>query len=186
MSSTAIDRLLATVRNRLAKSGYADRYKTESAFEADVWARLLKLIPRGAQATCCLTSHKKLPGRSHAAWTAFCREERGPDVNALGSKNRLDIVVKHPRQGSLGIEVKCLGRRGHARKLTQGLGQAMLALAHRDRTLLLIHCGTVPIEERKRLRGIADAICQGARVSIVVVPDVEPRTLATVGRLTSR
>jgi len=42
-------------------------------------------------------------------------------VNVLGSKNRLGIVVKHPKQGSIGIEVKCLGQRGHARKLTQGL-----------------------------------------------------------------
>jgi hypothetical protein len=103
------------------KPGRADAYKSESAFEADVWTRLLKLIP----VTCCLTSHKKLQGRSLEAWTAFCDEERGPDVSALGSKNRLDIVVKHPEQGSIGIEVKCLGKHGHARKLTQALGQAM-------------------------------------------------------------
>ena len=172
MGHAAVDDLYAALRSRLAEPGYARKYESESAFEADVWGRLLEFISEGGQATdgCCLTSHTKLEGRSDAAWRAFCREERGPDVKVLGSNNRLDIVVKHPVEGSIGIEVKCLGNGGHAGKLTQGLGQAMLALAHRDRTLLVIHCGAVESEDREWLRTIADEICQGTRVSIIVVP----------------
>ena len=48
----------------------------------------------------------------------------------LGSKNRLDIVVKHPEgQGSIGLEVKCLGESGHCGKFTQGLKWAHLDVA---------------------------------------------------------
>ena len=119
----------------------------------------------------CLTSHTAgHKGRSDIAWKAFCREERGPDVKVLGSNNRLDIIVKHPMGGSIGIEVKCLGNGGHTAKLTQGIGQATLALAHRDRTLLVIHCGTVESGEREHLREVAKKICEGTRMSIVVVP----------------
>ncbi len=125
--------------------GYRDTYDDESAFEVDVWTRLvafMELEAEGGAANLCLTSHTSLAGRSAAVWLEFCSEERGPDVSVLGSRNRLDIVVKHPNkdQGSIGVEVKCLGNTGHAAKLTQGIGQAMLALAHRDRTLLVVHC----------------------------------------------
>jgi hypothetical protein len=91
-------------------------------------------------------------------------------VHVLGSNNRLDIVLKHPECGSIGIEVKCLGATGHAGKLTQGLGQAVLGLAHRDRTVLAIHCGTVSADERERLRKVVNEICEGTRTAVVVVP----------------
>ena len=93
-------------------------------------------------------------------------------MNVLGSKNRLDIVVKHQTRGSIGIEVKCLGRAGHTGRLTQGLGQAMLALQNRDRTLLMIHCGTpgVSPEDRRHLQRVANNICRETKTAILVVP----------------
>ena len=173
MAYATVDSLNVALGKRLAESGYSKAYQSESAFEADVWDRLVSFLSQVGQdvATSCLTSHtQRRKGRSDAAWKAFCREECGPDVNVLGSNNRLDIVVKHPVQGSIGIEVKCLGNGGHAAKLTQGIGQAMLALAHRDRTVLIIHCGAVQAEQREYLRTIAEKICRGSRISIIVVP----------------
>lgn len=160
-----LDDLNLAVRKRLAKPGYDSTYPSEAAFEADVWRRLVTLFRRDAGAWC-LTSHKEHVGRSLAAWKAFCSKECGPDVSVLGSKNRLDIVVEHP-VGSIGIEVKYLA---NARKLTQGLGQAMLALACRDRTLLVIHCGTAGSEDRQRLRKVADKISKESPLSIIVAP----------------
>jgi hypothetical protein len=169
MSHVTVDDLYTALRKLLAAPGYAKTYGSEPEFEAAVWGRLIKLFGQNTGA-CCLTSHQEHGERSAEAWKAFCCEDSGPDVNVLGSKNRLDIVVKHSVQGSIGIEVKCLGNGGHVGKLTQGLGQAMLALAHRDRTLLLIHCGTVKTEDREKLRKIANEICRGTRISIIVVP----------------
>lgn len=173
MPYATIEDLNVALVKRLAESGYSKTYESESAFEAAVWDRLVKLMSEVVQDTAafCLTSHtKERNGRSDAAWKAFCCEDRGPDVNVLGSNSRLDIVVKHPAQGSIGIEVKCLGNIGHAAKLTQGIGQAMLALAHRDRTVLIIHCGTVGAKDREHLRTVAEKICRGSKTSIVVVP----------------
>ena len=154
---------------RLAEPGYSKTYKNEPAFEAQVWDRVVKLMSEAGMKpdTSCLTSHTKNEGRSAEAWKNFCAEESGPDVRALGSKNRLDIVVKHPYGGTIGIEVKCLGGSRHAAKLTQGLGQAVLGLAHRDYSVLIIHCGDVKIEA---LQTIAKKICSGSGASIVVVP----------------
>jgi hypothetical protein len=39
------------------------------------------------------------------------------------------VSGEHQSRGSIGIEVKCLGSDGHTGKLTQGLGQAMLAIS---------------------------------------------------------
>jgi hypothetical protein len=164
-----VDDLYETLTKRLGAPGYDPRYDNESDFEAHVWDRVTKLIGQDA-GTLCLTSHRERPGRSAAAWTTFCNATPGPDVTVLRGRNRLDIVVKHPRQGSIGIEVKWLGKTGHTGKLTQGLGQAMLALEHRDRTLLIIHCGEVSSKERRHLRRIANNICLGTRTAIVVVP----------------
>jgi hypothetical protein len=158
------------LRERLSAPGYDSVYENESAFEAEVWKRVRDLIGQEGAGELCLTSHTERQGRSAAAFRAFSKESRGPDVRVLGSNNRLDIVVKHPTQGSIGIEVKCLGRTGHTGKLTQGLGQAMLALEHRDRTLLMIHCGAFAPEERHHLQQVADNICRGTRTAIVVVP----------------
>jgi hypothetical protein len=169
---SSIDELWVTLRKRLEESDYLRKYATEMAFEADVWARVVEVATEMGLNTksACLTSHTTLPGRSFADWKEFRSQEHGPDVNVLGSNNRLDIVVRHPEYGSIGIEVKCLGANGHAAKLTQGVGQTVLALAHRDRTLLIIHCGTVSTEERQGLREISDKMCNGMRTAVVVVP----------------
>jgi hypothetical protein len=173
MTYSTVDDLYVALAKHLAEAGYSDKYQNESLFEADVWARMVDFMSQIEQdtATRCLTSHTQRKGRSNVAWKDFCHEDCGPDVKALGSNNRLDIVVKHQIQGSIGIEVKCLGKNsGHAAKLTQGIGQAMLALAHRDRTILMIHCGTVEVREREHLRTIAEKICRGSKTSIIVVP----------------
>jgi hypothetical protein len=167
-----IEELWLLLRRRLAEPGYANLYTTEEAFEADVWKRVVSLATQlGLNVSeSCLTSHAEHADRSAAAWKKFCQEETGPDVSVLGSNNRLDIVLKHADYGSIGIEIKCLGASGHAGKLTQGLGQALLGLAHRDRTLLVIHCGTVDLYERQRLRDIGIKICNGLKTAVVVVP----------------
>jgi hypothetical protein len=169
----SVDDLYVALVQRLTKPGYSGTYTDEASFEADVWDRVFSAVSQIVQnpGTLCLTSHTaKHKGRSGTAWKAFCREERGPDVKVLGSNNRLDVVVKHPSRGSIGIEVKCLGKSGHTAKLTQGIGQAMLALVHRDRTILMIHCGAVGAREREHLRKIAEKICRGSKTSIIVVP----------------
>jgi hypothetical protein len=168
---SSIDELWVTLRKRLSESDYLRTYATEMAFEAHVWERVVGVATEMGLDTgsACLTSHATLPGRSIAAWKEFCSPNVGPDVNVLGSNNRLDIVFRY-RKWSVGIEVKCLGADRHAAKLTQGVGQAVLALAHRDRTLLIIHCGTVSTEERQRLREISEKMCNGMRTAVVVVP----------------
>ncbi len=163
---------MTLLRERLAEPGYAGAYATESAFEAEAWKRVVSLASElGLDVSnACLTSHAEHAGRSAVAWKAFCEEDAGPDVNVLGSNNRLDIVLRHPEYGSIGIEVKCLGANGHTGKLTQGLGQAVLGLAHRDRTLLVIHCGSVDTDERDRLREVGVRICKRLNTSLIVVP----------------
>jgi hypothetical protein len=167
-----IDYLWMMLTERLAAPGYAVAYATESEFEAEVWTRVINLATEiGLNVDkACLTSHVKRAHRSAVAWMEFCVEATGPDVTFFGSNNRLDIVFRHQVYGSIGIEVKCLGASGHAGKLTQGLGQAVLALAHRNRTLLVIHCGTVSTDERERLRTIGAKISGGTRMAMVVVP----------------
>ncbi len=173
MRYRSVDDLYATLAKHLAEPGYSETYMNEATFEAHVWDRVITFMSEVVKdiGASCLTSHTtERKGRSGVAWKAFCREDRGPDVKVLSSHSRLDIVIKHPVEGSIGIEVKCLGNSRHAAKLTQGIGQTMLALAHRDRTLLMIHCGTIEANERNRLRTVADEICRGTRMSIVVVP----------------
>jgi hypothetical protein len=164
--------LFEAVRHEIGRPGYPQKCKNEQAFERVVWKRLRRLIENADwdPAKLCLTSHTWAEDRSASEWRAFCREDRGADVNVLGSRNRLDIVVKHPDRGSIGVEVKSLGKSGHARKLTQGVGQAILALAHRNHTLLAIHCGSVRPAERDQLRDIAASISMPPRMAIVVVP----------------
>ena len=164
-----VDDLYTAIVSRLAEPYYREHYSSESDFEAEVWSRLTAMLGHDAE-RLCLTSHRERAGRSTVEWEKFCNETPGPDVTVLGSNNRLDIVVKHRNRGSIGIEVKCLGGAGHTGKLTQGLGQAMLALANRDRTLLVIHCGTVSLQERRHLREIAERACVGTRTGILVVP----------------
>lgn len=167
-----IDELWLLLRERLAESQYTDTYDAEPAFELEVWNRIVTLaVDLGIDVNnACLTSHAIHDDRSDDAWQLFCKERRGPDVNVLESYNRLDIVLRHPELGSIGIEVKCLSAKGHAAKLTQGLGQALLGLENRDRTILVIHCGTVDVNERERLRQVGSRICAGLRTGLVVVP----------------
>jgi hypothetical protein len=167
-----IDGLWLLLRTRLAESPYEDTYDTETTLEAEVWRRIVDVaVQLGLDVgRACLTSHAIHENRSEEAWQSFCRAPRGPDVKVFGSSNRLDIVFRHTQLGSIGIEVKCLGASGHAAKLTQGLGQALLGAENRDRTILVIHCGTVDANERERLRQIVDRICAGSRISVVVVP----------------
>jgi hypothetical protein len=91
-------------------------------------------------------------------------------VDVLDSNNRLDIVLRHPTYGSVGIEVKWLGKSGHCAKLTQGLGQVLLGLAIRDRTILVIHCGEKSEDTREQLRAVGKEICNGLKTSLIVVP----------------
>ncbi|HOD29677.1 MAG TPA: hypothetical protein PKH03_10735 [Syntrophales bacterium] len=164
----SIDDLWESLRKRLAEAEYQQEYTTEDDFENDVWLSVVSLAnDMGFDVgTTCLTSHTKRPGRSSAAWRSFCEQEHGPDVDVLDAKNRLDIVFKYEKW-SIGIEVKCLGTNGHTAKLTQGIGQATLALAHRDRTLLIIHCGTVSNIERKRLRKVCKRMCDGMKTAVI-------------------
>jgi hypothetical protein len=173
MRYATVNDLYGALSKHLAARGYSKTYANEAAFEADVWDRVIAFMADVVKdtGTLCLTSHTaKHRGRSDAAWELFRREARGPDVKVLDSNNRLDIVVKHPVEGSIGIEVKCLGHSGHTGKLTQGIGQTMLGLAHRDRTLLMIHCGTVETKDRDQLQAVAHEITRGTRMSILVVP----------------
>ena len=172
INPASIDALWMMLRERPADPRYPGTYSTEFAFEDEVWKRVVKLATEiGLDvSTACLTSHAERSNRSATAWKKFCAEDLGPDVNVLGSNNRLDIVLRHQKYGSIGIEVKCLGVSGHAGKLTQGLGQALLGLSHRDRTLLVIHCGTVNADERARLRTVVNNICDGTKTAVIVVP----------------
>jgi hypothetical protein len=167
-----IDELWLLLRERLGQPGYQAHYDTEAEFEVDLWKRVTTLVRELGWnvETTCLTSHTLHSGRSASAWNQFLVEEAGPDVEVLGSKNRLDIVLRHPSYGSIGIEVKCLGSRGHAAKLTQSVGQAVLSLFHRDRTVVAIHCGTVATEARDTLRRIGERMCRDTRTALVVVP----------------
>jgi hypothetical protein len=177
MKYATVADLFEAVRDALARSKCPERCANERAFEEAVWRCVRELVCNGGgdPASVCLTSHTWAEGRSEQAWRDFCAHARGADVEVLDSRNRLDIVLRHPTGGTIGIEVKCLGQKGHAAKLTQGIGQAMLALAHRDHTLLVIHCGTVGREQTERPRGIASTIAAPPRMEIVVLPHAESR-----------
>ena len=167
-----IDEVWKLLQDSLGRPGYHDQYATEADFEAAVWPRVVGLATEFGWdvRSTCLTSHTLHSERSADAWNEFLREEAGPDVAVLDSKNRLDIVLRHPDYGSIGIELKCLGPRGHAAKLTQSVGQAVLALFHRDRTVVAIHGGTVKPEARRRLGNVVERTCRGTRIAVVVVP----------------
>jgi hypothetical protein len=167
-----VDELWSMLRDRTGRPGYKANYGTEADFEADVWKRVIGLArDLGLDVErSCLTSHAIHRERSASAWREFLREPAGPDVKALGSHNRLDVVLRHPSHGSIGIEVKCLGPTGHAGKLTQALGQALLGLWHRDRVIVIIHSGTVSADTRSQLRNIGTKVCNGTKMALVVVP----------------
>ena len=163
-----IDAVLNRVLVRLAEPGYEATYRDETAFEIAAWSRIVSLARE--LGFDCLTSHTIHSDRSIEKWHEFCQAPDGPDVRVLGANNRLDVVLRRDGVGSIGIEIKCLGKMGHTGKLTQGLGQAVLGLGNRDRTVLLIHCGAVDEGERQKLRELAIKICAGAPIRLVVVP----------------
>lgn len=169
---TDVDELWRRLEMAISQETYRAQYDDEAAFEADVWRAVTKLAREFGWdvKTTCLTSHTWHAERSATAWSQFMSELAGPDVTVLGSRNRLDIVLRHPGLGSIGVELKCLGAKGHTAKLTQSIGQAMLALAQRDRAVVALHCGSVQPDERARLREVGAKMCQGTRLALVVVP----------------
>jgi hypothetical protein len=168
MEPGSIDDVLDRLVHRLAEPGYRKRYPDETEFEIDVWPRVVSLVEETGFE--CLTSHTVHSDRSVEKWKLFCEEQPGPDVTALGTKNRVDIVLRNRTIGSIGIEIKCLGATGHAGKLTQGLGQVVLGLANRDRTVLVIHCGAATELQRTELRDVGNRICASSRIRLVVLP----------------
>lgn len=170
-----IDSLNAALVSALNRKGYEERYPSEIAFEQDVWKRVRAVIVGEVGETAadelCLTSHTAITPRSQTAWDRFMKEPTGPDVDVLDSDNRLDIVVKHPRNThqTIGIEIKLLGKSDNAIKLTQGIGQAILALANRSRTILVIHGGEAGREQCRQLQGVVERICSEPHLSIIVV-----------------
>lgn len=156
-------------------------YRSEDHFEADVWRVLWRWANRrwpDKAADILLTSHtsrERAPWtRSAERWEKFLRQRLGPDVRALGSNNRVDIVVRPPGGDSIGIEVEWFSRATHAKKrsasvLAHGLGQAALALAHRDLTILVIGCSASRGEEARELRRHLIRACRGSRMRAVVI-----------------
>ena len=143
MASNEIDSLLDRIVVQLAEPGYKETYPDETRFEVDVWPRVVSLARQ--LGFDCLTSHAVHSDRSVEKWREFCEEPVGPDVRVLGANNRLDFVLRRRGVGSIGVEIKCLGENGHTAKLTQGLGQSVLGLANRDRTVLLIRNSSGPL-----------------------------------------
>jgi hypothetical protein len=168
-----VDTLNDALVKALRDSEFKGPYPSEAAFEQGVWNCVWKLMKAayGTDASrLCLTSHKAIQPRSQAAWDAFRKEPHGADVDIFDSDHRLDIVVKHPVKGSIGIEVKRLSGTRDAEKLTQGIGQATMALEHRERTIVVIHGGAAGRDACDRVRQMAEGICRDSRLSIVVVP----------------
>ncbi len=99
-----IDELWVMLRDRLARPDYWANYGTEADFEAEVWKRVWKRVIDLAGdlgldvGRSCLTSHAVHRERSANAWGEFLKDPAGPDVRALGSTNRLDVVLRHPGQ----------------------------------------------------------------------------------------
>ena len=169
-----LDPFTDLVRTLSAPGWFRRHYRSEAAFEDDIWkavrARCRYHWPKARLAQLVLTSHTRNQGpEERQAWRDFLHSTPGPDVRVFGSNSRLDIVVRPSVGDSIGIEVKWLSSRGHAAKLTQGLGQALLALCNRRYTLLLIHCGSVTHQDRQELRRIAERI-RTNRMNLIVVP----------------
>jgi hypothetical protein len=154
-------------------------YRSEDHFEADVWSVLWRRADRrwtDKAADILLTSHtsrERAPwSRSAERWEKCLRQRLGPDVRALGSNNRVDIVVRPPAGGSIGIEVEWFSRSTHAKKrsasvLAHGLGQAALALTHRNLTILVIGGSASRGEEARELRRHLVHACRGSRMRAV-------------------
>jgi hypothetical protein len=150
-------------------------YPNENAFECAVWDVLFKRCAarfgRPHVPDILLCSHKSLNlrGRSAEAFRRFLHCPKGPDQWILGSRKRVDMVVKHPSGRTIGIEVECLTQQKPADALIIGVGQAVLALGQRDRTILVAHCGEAASAKVETLRTIARHVST-SRFQIVLRP----------------
>ena len=150
-------------------------YANEPAFERAVWAALhLKCCTffgkKGAScALLCSHSSLDLPGRSQSEWDNFL-DLGHADFRIFGANKRVDFAVQHPDGHRIGIEVECFTQANRADAFVIGLGQTLLALGHRDRTILVGHCGSPTSAERQVLRHIADRVSEHPHVWVVLLP----------------
>jgi len=181
-----MNRRLVVARDQLTRAlmrsrMFAKTYRNEDHFEAEVWKVLWRWANRrwpGRAADVLLTSHtsrdRKPWARNGELWEKFKDQRRGPDVPALGSKNRVDIVVRPPGGGSIGIEVEWFSKANRKKKrsasvLAHGLGQAALALAHRDLAVMVIGCSAARGREAQELHRHLARACRGSRMRGVVI-----------------
>jgi hypothetical protein len=157
---------------------FAPWYRNEAEFEEDVWAKLrgwCKETHTGWSVDkVLLTSHKEhRDGRSEQEWQGFIDAADGPDVRLMAGNHRVDIVVRPPNEGTIGIEIKALSSNQKYRheQLLKGLGQATLSLANREFALLIVHGGPLDKKERQNLRQIAKRITHNSRIGFLVVPN---------------
>jgi hypothetical protein len=92
-------------------------------------------------------------------------------LRIFGVNKRVDLAVQHPDGHRIGIEVECFTQANRADAFVIGLGQTLLALGHRDRTILVAHCGSIPTPaERQELRRIAARVSEHPCVRVVLIP----------------
>jgi len=150
-------------------------YPNEPSLERAVWdtlyARCGLHFGPDSVSSVLLSSHRSLglPGRSQSEWHAF-KDAGHADLVIFGTSKRVDLAVRHPDRHLIGIEVECLTQANPADALVIGLGQTLLALGHRDRTILVAHCGSPTLAEQNELRRIAAKISQHPHVRIVLLP----------------
>ena len=83
-------------------------------------------------------------------------------------------MVRLPGGESIGIEVEWFSRATREKKrsasvLAHGLGQAVLALTHRNLAILVIGCSASRGEEARELRRNLIRACRGSRMRAVVI-----------------
>ncbi len=151
-------------------------YANEPAFERAVWDTLYRQCCRhfdddGAKcALLCSHDSLNLPGRSQPEWNKFL-DAGHADLHIFGVNKRVDLAVQHPDGHRIGIEVECFTQANRADAFVIGLGQTLLALGHRDRTILVAHCGSIPTSaERQELRRIAARVSEHPHVRVVLLP----------------
>jgi hypothetical protein len=150
-------------------------YANEPAFERAVWDTLYERCSRhfGEEGIPCalLCSHASLnlPGRSQSEWDKFLASGHA-DFRIFGANKRVDFAVQHPDGRRIGIEVECFTQANRADAFVIGLGQTLLALGHRDRAILVAHCGSASSSERQALRHIAKRVSEHPHVRVVLLP----------------
>jgi hypothetical protein len=152
----------------------SEPYTSEPAFERAVWKTLHHLCVQHfgvAKAKCVLLcSHYSLnlPGRSQSEWNSFLNAGHA-DFQIFGMDKRVDFALSHPDGQRIGIEVECFTQANKADALVIGLGQTMLALGHRERTILIGYCGSPTPAEREALDLIATRVSEHPRVRVVLL-----------------